>query len=200
MSLIDAIKLRFPSTEIEMISTHDTFDIIRFSIEHAQKRYLVISTSGLWKYTMPVTHKYEGSEHIELGFCVEADWHFEDENYNWIFQKLEWLANFMIERKTWFGVGHTIPNGKPAQTISKAFQQDHFFFDEASFLEREFQPFRIDNINVHFLFIIPISKSELDYKMKKTTFGFQKKMSKKGVNEVLEDFRVDIADKEWKLW
>lgn len=197
MSIKTQLQERFPESTISIYKADEKYNILQFDINFNHKKYTIICTDGLSEYTMPVSHKYEGSEHIELCFCLDADWDLTDANYNWAFEKIEWLGDFLLERQTWFGVGHTIPNGKPPVALSKVFTQDHFIFDEASVMTEQFQPLLVEEKQVHFLFIIPISKSELQYKMKKTIHGFKKKMKKKGLSEILEDFRIDIADKDW---
>lgn len=195
-SFITCLQERFPNSIISTIRESDGFDILQFTIT-SQKDYTIFCTKGLSNYKMPVSHNYKGKEHIELCFCAEADWDFNNVNYNWIPDKLEMLGKYMLEKQTWFGVGHTIPNGKPTVPLSKAFSQDYFFFDEASLLVEEFKPLTIDDRLIYFLFVIPISKVELDLKQKKTTFGFKKRMKRKGLTELLEDFRVEIADRDW---
>lgn len=198
MRIVEKLQERFPESKIEVVKEQPDFEILKLIIPFSKKTYTIICTSGLSDYQMPVTHKYDGKEHIELCFCAESDWDIENnEGYTWIYDRLEWLANFMLERKTWFGAGHTIPNGKPPMPLSKVFTQDYFYFDDPIVLEKEFAPLVGEDADIHFLFVIPISKVELDYKQKKTMFGFKKKMKRRGLTEVLEDFRIDIVDKDW---
>lgn len=197
MSFKQQLQERFPDSSVQTVSESEKFNLLQFTFPYFKKKYTIICTEGLSDYAMPVTHKYEGSEHIELCFCCESDWDLTDPNYSWVFDKLDWLGAFLLERKTWFGVGHTIPNGKPPVALSKVFTQTHFFFDEATVFTKEFAPISTKEKDIHFLFVIPISKIELDFKQKKTTFGFKKRMKKRGLSEILEDFRVDIADNGW---
>ena len=200
MSFLEHLQQRFPQSGFETLVVGDRFNIIRFDVQFRGKKYFVICTDGLWKYRMPVTPKYEGKEHIELSVCVEDDWDFEEENNQWIPEKLEWLGNFLLDRKTWFGAGHTIPNGNPPKPLSRSVTQDHFFFDEATYMHEIFNPFYIDETPVNFLFLIPVSKDELDYKHKKSTFVFKRKLANKNVHEVIEEFRPSIITRRWKLW
>lgn len=200
MSFLEQVKLRFPNSTFETLSSTPKFDIIRFDVEYLGKKYFTICTSGLWNYTMPVSEKYKGKEHIEICFCVEADWDFEDSEHQWPIDKLILLGNYLLERQTWFGAGHTIPNGNPPQPLSKTVTQDYFFFDEATFLHQLFNSFYVEEKLVHFLFVIPITKDELAYKQKKNTFGFKKKLASKNVHEVIEEFRPSSVVKKWMFW
>lgn len=200
MLILEQLKKRFPTANFETLNEGDSFNIIRYDVEFMEKKYWVISTHGLWKYTMPVSPKYEGKEYNELCICVEQDWDFTDKEHLWPVDKLMWLGNYMLEKESWFGEGHTIPNGKPPQPLSITITQDHFYFDEATFMHEMFHPFYVEDTLVHFLFIIPITKDELDYKNKKSTFNFKRKLADKGIHEVIEEFRPSLVDRKWKFW
>jgi hypothetical protein len=200
MTFTEQIKQRFSNSNVQILSSSENFDIILFEVEYLGKKYLTLSTSGLNKYTMPVSPKYAGKEHIELCFCFDADWDFEDEDHQWPIEKLNTLGNYLLEKQTWFGAGHTIPNGNPPQPLSKTVTQDYFFFDEATFLHKIFNSFYVEETLVNFLFIIPITKDELAFKQKKNTFGFKKKLASKNVHEVVEEFRPSSVVKKWMFW
>lgn len=200
MSFFEHIQNRFPNSVVKQIATTTHFNIICFEVEYLGKKYITISTDGLWKYTMPVAPKYAGKEHIELCICVENDWDLNDEDHQWPVEKLIWLGEFMLHKKSWFGAGHTIPNGEPPAPLSISVTQDHFFLDDATLMHKQFNPFYIDETLVHFLFVIPITKDELAYKQKTSTFNFKKKLASKNVHEVIEEFRPSSVIKKWMFW
>jgi hypothetical protein len=200
MLFLEQLNKRFPTSNFDVLNENSSFSIIRFDIEFRGKKYWVVSTNGLWKYTMPVSPKYAGKEHVELCVCVEEDWDFSDKEHLWPAEKLAWLGNYMLEKQSWFGEGHTIPNGKPPQAISVTITQDHFYFDEATFMHESFKPFYVEDTLVNFLFLIPITKDELDYKNKKSTFNFKRKIADKGIHEVVEEFRPSLIDRKWRFW
>src|SRR5690554_2333853 len=118
MSFLNSLKERFLASSFETLKETERFNVIRFDVEFRGKKYWVVTTDGLYTYKMPVSDKYRGKEHVELCFAMEHNWDFSEEAYQWPIEKLVWLGNFMLDRETWFGAGHTIPNGNPPMPLS----------------------------------------------------------------------------------
>lgn len=163
----------------------------------------VICTNGLSDYKMPVSEKSAGREYNELCFCLPSYWEWEDlenPNMNWIFPWLQKLSKYVIEKQTWFGHGHTIPNGKDLLPLSPNMRQNHLILSNPILLENELQPVQIDNKEVHFLTIIPIFSDEMDFKQAKGTFKFFQRFTNKGTNEILDDFRTTVMRGKWRIF
>lgn len=201
MLFLDRLKERFPQSSFEILKEETAFNIILFDLEFRGKKYKVFSTDGLYQYKMNVSPKYVGKEHIELCVCVEDDWNINDKEQQWPIEKLAWLGNYMLEKQTWFGAGHTIPNGNPPQSISLNVTQNHFFFDEATWMHDIFNSFYLtDDIVINYLFLIPITEDELAFKHKKSTFNFKRKLADRQISEVVEEYRPNFAMKRWRFW
>ena len=160
----------------------------------------VLMTNGLSDYKMPVSEKFAGREFNELFFCLPSYWDLEDEsnkNMSWVFDILNRLKNHVIDKETWFGVGHTIPFANPIQNISETMKEKYFFLSDPIFLEQELIPIEIDGKTIHFLAIIPIFEDEFDYKIGKGTYKFQKKLSYHTVTELLDDYRSTVLKSKW---
>lgn len=163
----------------------------------------VILTNGLSDYRMPVPDKLKGREYNELCFCLPSYWEWEDlenPNMNWIFPWLQKLSRHVVEKQTWFGHGHTIPNGKDLAPLSPAMRQNHLILSDPVLLENELKPISIGEKEVNFLAIIPIFPDEMDFKQAKGTFKFFVRMSNKGVNELLDDYRTTIMRGKWRIF
>jgi len=185
---------------MQIIRKEKDFDIIQFSLIFQEEKYTVVTTSGLSNYEMPVTENYKDRSRIEFCTVVDHLWDFNDAQNQWIYEKLAWLGNYLLERKTWFSIGHTIPNGKPAQAISNSFSQQYFYFDDPTLLSEELKPIEADERLVHFLCLLPISEKELNYKMSRSNFKFKKKLASENVTEVLELYRPDCVTKKFGFW
>lgn len=162
----------------------------------------VIVTNGLRDYKMPVPEKYAGREFNELYFCLPSYWDWDDlENprMNWIYPWIQKLVSYVIEKKTWYGPGHTLPCGKEMNELSPTMKQNHFFISEPLLLNQELEEVQIDDKLVHFLAIIPIFPDEMDYKQGKGTFKFLQKLSQAGVTEKLDDFRSSVLRSKWRF-
>jgi hypothetical protein len=163
----------------------------------------VLMTNGLSNYKMPVLEKFVGREFNELFFCLPSYWDLEDHSndaMNWVFEILFKLQRHVIEKETWFGVGHTIPFKNPIEAISSTMNQKYFFFADPIFIKDELQEIKVGDKSIHFLSIIPIFEDEFDYKIGKGTYKFQKKLAQKDVTELLDDYRGSALKSNWKLF
>jgi hypothetical protein len=163
----------------------------------------VICTNGLSEYKMPVPETMEERTYNELCFCLPSYWEWENlENpsMNWIFPWIQKLTKHVIEKETWFGHGHTIPNGKELPPFSPTMKQNHLFLSDPIALEKELQPVKHSGKMVHFLTIIPIFSDEMDFKQAKGTFKFLQRLSNKGVDEILDDYRTTVMRGKWRIF
>jgi hypothetical protein len=163
----------------------------------------VLMTNGLSTYKMPVLDKFIGKEHNELYFCLPSYWDLKDlnnPNVNWVFGALFRLQKHVQDKKSWFGVGHTIPFSNPLAEISEKMKEKYFFLDEPIFLKNELNSLKQNDKTIHFLAVIPIFEDELDYKLGKTTFKLQKKMQQQNVSELLDDYRCSVLKSKWRFW
>lgn len=163
----------------------------------------VLMTNGLSEYKMPVLDKFIGREHNELYFCLPSYWDIEDQNdegMNWVFKVLYKLQKHLLEKNTWFGIGHTIPFSNPLGPISERMSQSYFFMNEPWFLEKELTTVELTDKMVNFLSVIPIFEDEFDFKIGKGTYKFQKKLGGQNVTELLDDFRRSALKTKWRFF
>lgn len=162
----------------------------------------VLMTNGLSEYKMPVPEKMEGFEYNELYFCLPSYWEWEDRSnpsMSWVFDWIQKLAKYVIEKETWFGHGHTLPTGIEMEPLSPTMKQNHIILLSPILLEDELTELKVGDKTVNFLAIVPIFPDEMDYKQGKGTFKFIQKLQSKGVTEKLDDFRVTVLQSRWKI-
>ena len=162
----------------------------------------VILTNGLRAYKMPVDEKWKGREYNELYFCLPSYWEWEDTDnasMNWVFYWIQRLSKFVVENKTWFGHGHTMPCGKDLNPLSPTMKQNHFMLSDPLFLEEEMVSIQLVDKEVHFLSIIPLFKDEFDYKQSRGTFKFMQKLANSSITEKLDDYRGSALKRSWRL-
>lgn len=202
--LYEALEQRFGSKNITRLEKEagQSVDLVHISLQPT-KPFTVLTTLGLSTYTMPVLPKHKGREHIELCFCLPGYWDLSDrENprLNWVISWLYKLSNFLVEKETWFGTGHTIPVSNPLAPISETMKQSYFFMNEPVLLKEQLQSISIENKTIHFLTVIPIFEDEFDYKIGKGTQRFQKKMAQQNVTELLDDYRSSVLKNKWRFF
>lgn len=199
--LLQLLKERLGEDNFEEMLPQREGDLSLLKIK-IQKRseITVIMTNGLSHYRMPVPEKLIGYEYNELYFCLPSYWDFETAQGEWVLNWIQKLAKHVVEKQTWFGVGHTIPNGNPAEAISPTMQQKYLFLTEPVFLKDELQPLIMGASSVNFLAVLPIFEDEMDYKMGKGTYKFQKKLHGKGISELLDDYRMSSLKSKWRFF
>jgi len=162
----------------------------------------LLCTERLSDFVMHVNEKLKGRERNELFFCLPSYWeidNLENERFNWVFYWLDKLTNYVVNQNSWFGPGHTFPNGNPFQAISSTMKANHFILADPVLLEEKLQPIEITAGIVHFLSVIPIFEDEMDYKMGKGTFKLMTKLKNQGVTEKLDDYRSTTLKSKWRL-
>lgn len=155
----------------------------------------IVMTNGLSDYTMPVSEKWKGREHTELFFCLPTYWDLDDHdnpNCGWIYDWIFRLEQFVGEKQTWFGPGHTIPCGSPPAKISPLMLEEYFIFLDPIFTADVMKPLESEGKTVHFLSIVPLFGDELDYKMGKGAHKLIRKFVSRKIDERLDDYRVSV--------
>jgi len=204
MSLIPALEDRFGKHRVRTLGNplHPEQSLVFLYLE-LQVPITILMTNGLSDYTMPVSEKWKGREHTELFFCLPTYWDTEDSespNFSWTYDWIFRLEQFVRERQTWFGPGHTIDCGNPPAAISPLMKEEHLIFLDPIFAVEEMKPLQTDGKTIHFLSIVPIFGDELDYKMGKGTQKFVKKFIAKKNDERLDDYRVSILRSRMRFW
>lgn len=149
-----------------------------------ERPYHVVVTSGMSDRPMTVPPGLDepGNDFrfAELAIGLPPNWKLgekdlSDERWYWPLRLLKSIARLPHEYGTWLGVGHSIPNGDPADPYDASTRMDGVilmppFFpgtpgqeaDGFATLEREGQP------PVHFYGLLPVYPEEMDFKIKHT--------------------------------
>ncbi len=200
--LKDTLKARFGEHRVsELLVKEGETPLLIISLE-LRTPVTIVMTNGLSNYRMPVPEKLEGEDYNELYFCLPSYWEWEDTSnpeMNWVFDWIQRLAKHVIEKKTWFGHGHTMPCGSELKTLSNTMKQNHFFLTNPILLENELEKVQLGDKSIHFLAIVPIFIKEFEFKQSRGTFKFIRKLVNKGVSEKLDDFRDSVTKSKWRF-
>jgi hypothetical protein len=197
----EALSQRFGSEQCQHVAT-DSGAIELVLVQIPAKHCTLLLTNGLSAYKMPVHEKEVGNEHNELYFCLPSYWDInatELATMNWVFEWINRLAHFVVEKNTWFGHGHTMPCGKDKKELSPTMKQNHFFLSRPIYLEDELTPLQLPDYTVRFLAIIPVFEKEVEYKLHRGTLKFMDKLNTQGVSEKLDDYRGSVMKSKWRL-
>ena len=197
-----ALENRFGAHRVhELETTEGEIPLLMLDLE-LKTTVTVLMTNGLSDYKMPVPEKMAGLEYNELFFCLPSYWEWEDRTnpaMNWVFDWIQKLAKYVVERQTWFGHGHTLPTNKNMDSLSPTMKQNHLILLNPILLEDELSAIKVDDKMINFLAIVPIFADEMDYKQGKGTLKFIQKLQSRGVNEKLDDFRATTLQSRWKI-
>lgn len=197
----EALMQRFGSEHCQQITPN--IGAMELALVHLPKKHCtLLVTTGLSNYKMPVHEKEAGNEHNELYFCLPSYWDVnatELATMNWVFEWINRLAHFVVEKNTWFGHGHTMPCGKDKKELSPTMKQNHFFLSRPIYLKDELLPIELPDYTVQFLAIIPVFEKEVEYKLHRGTRKFMDKLNTQGVNEKLDDYRGSVLKSKWRM-
>ena len=199
--LSNALTIRFNSSKIRTIpkTNGDDFSLIAIEL-NLRSPLTLIMTDGLRAYEQPVDETKNGQKFIELFFCLPSYWDLDEPTDQWVIEWLQKLSKHLVRKKTWYGEGHTFPNGNPIHQISEKMQQKYFLLSEPIYITDLKNALEVEGKNVNFLSIIPIFEDEFDYKIGKGNYKLMKKMKDKGINEVLDHFRMTCLKNKWRLF
>lgn len=167
-----------------------------FSIHHCIPKegdYQLLITDGLRAYAQGVNEDNNGLEHIELYFCLPDYWNL-DQN-PWPLEWLNKLAEIPQKNTTWFGIGDTIPAGKPPEDLDDTFMANHFILRRPNMLAEQFSGEKWEKIPYKLLSVIPIFQRELDYKLRNSYSMLFKKFDKKNIDERIDPYRTSVCKK-----
>lgn len=193
------LKERLHITEFQRISLHNSFSLLLFTYV---KNYpiQILMTDGLSTYNQPVPEKFKAHQNIELYFALPSYWDITSLAMEWPKLWLEKLTTHLTEKQTWFGTGHTIPNGKPIAPFSSTVKQSYLFLNEPILFKNELSTIFVEDKSVNFLAVIPIFEDEFDFKMGKGTYKLQKKFSDKGITELVDEYRMTSLKNKWRFF
>lgn len=177
----------------------DDVPTVLISVQKRSKVTLLM-TIGLSDYKMPVPDLYAERSYTELVFCLPSHWDLDDISNQWVYNWIQKLAKHVVEKQTWFGPGHTIPNGNPVSAISERMKQKYLILTDPIYLKSELSPITLEDRTVYFLAILPIFEDEMDYKMGKGTFKLLQKIEGKGISEMLDDYRMSSLKSKWRIF
>ncbi len=181
-----------PQHKIDILLVKTDFD----------RNFTLLTTCGLSAYDMPLREEENNAPHIELCFALPSYWDltFTNENSSWVIEKLKFLVDFVLTKKTHFWDGHTMPNANPNGPFSNTMKQNHLFFSKAIIFENEFNTFEVGGKTVHLLFLIPLFQKELEHKFSRGIMAIKRKLVAGNHSEILDDFRTAAVKKRFGIF
>lgn len=166
-----------------------------------ERPFHTLITSGMSDKPMNTPEGVKECDFAELSICLPADWKiseedFKDERNYWPIRWLKFLARFPHEYNTWFGYGHTIPNGDPAEPFADNTQLNTMILLPTIVFSEEFHTLKLKDKSIDFYTIIPLYTEEVNLKMKKGVDALFEGFDKYGVSDIVNIDRPNTANKK----
>lgn len=194
-----------PSTVFhEIISTTVHIDI---HIVPPTPRWPWVSlvTSGMSDIPMAVPEGAEEFRFAELMIRLPEDWKLpegfapsdetaRDESWYWPFRWLKFLARFAHEAETWLGHGHSIPNGDPPGPLADGVAFTGVVLSRPWYGGPNFATLKLaDGAPVHFWSLIPVHRSEMEFKLQHGADALFEKLAADGYSDLFDPTRPPVA-------
>jgi len=173
------------------------------------RNYFVLVTTGMSDKPMNTPPEAKHLSYAELLMCLPPSWPLSlqrgellsnEQNY-WPIRSLKFLARFPHEYNTWFGPGHTIPNGDPPMPFAENTKLCCALLVEPILYGQDFAHLKVnDTKTVNFLSLIPIYTEEMDFKLKRGTSALLKRFNENGITEVLRLDRKNVCKSPFGLF
>ncbi|MCF7749314.1 suppressor of fused domain protein [Bacillus subtilis subsp. subtilis] len=168
--------------------------------------HLRLVTSGMSDLPMTLADDVEAPPYMELMVTLPADWpiqhdDFDNEAHYWPIRLLKQLARLPHKLDTWLGFGHTIPNFDPPQPYAPGVGFDGAIVLPPVNAPEGFGHLVIDDRKtIVFMSIVPLYPEEMALKLKKGSDALLDRFDAKGVSDIIEPGRVNVAKKRFGLF
>lgn len=171
-----------------------------------ERNYHTLFTTGMSYLPMNTPEELEGGEYAEVMICLPPSWPideeaFQNENHYWPVRWLKMIARFVHDYQTWMGMGHTMPNGDPAEPLSEETKLSGILLVPPLQVSPDFHVLQMDEERaVNFYCLVPLYTEEMNFKLKYGADALLERFDKYGINEVLDLTRRNVCKSSRLFW
>ncbi|MDQ1091051.1 hypothetical protein QE400_000464 [Xanthomonas sacchari] len=175
----------------------------------AEVPYLRLVTSGMSDLPMAVPEGVDVPRFprfMELLLTLPPDWpiayeDFQDERHYWPVRLLKTLARLPHKYDTWLGYGHTVPNGRPAEPYAPGVGFDGVIVLPPVSTPEAFAELVVDaDKTIVFMALVPLYPEEMALKLKQGAEALLDRFDAKGLQDVIDPARPNVARKRFGLF
>lgn len=220
----EEFKLAFGEECIEEISNHiekyvgpvdmvyhellsDTVHIDIHYVKPSKNRpFHILITSGMSDLPMSVPEGSGINPFNELMITLPEYWQvseeaFKDPKWYWPIAQLKFMARFPHKYKTYLSIGHTMPNGDPAEPYASNTKLSGMMLMPSAFAPDDFFELKInDEKTIYFYSLIPLYSEEMDFKLKHGAQALGDKLDAAQVYDVFDVKRKNVCKKRFWLF
>ncbi|MCA9082933.1 MAG: suppressor of fused domain protein [Planctomycetaceae bacterium] len=192
--------------KVEMVFHEIISDIVHIDVhwvKPTRKRpFHTLITSGMSDRPMVAPDPCREFEYAELCVNLPADWKISqkafssEENY-WPIRLLKFLARLPHEFETWLGIGHTVPNGDPAEPYADNTRFSCALLLPPLSLSEEFHCLECEDRKIWFYNVVPLYEEETNYKLSKGLEALVDRFEKHSVSDIIDINRPNTCKKKW---
>lgn len=196
--------------EIHMVFHELVSDTVHIDVHHVrptrERPFHTLITSGMSDLPMTVPEGVDCTRHMELMITLPEYWQvdsesFKDEKWYWPIRVLKYLARFPHKYATWFGWGHTIPNGDPAEPYADNTALSGVIILPPIRVPEEFHSLAINGEKaIEFFSLIPLYTEEMELKLRKGSNSLLEKFDKHGITDVVSIDRRNVGKKRFGIF
>jgi Suppressor of fused protein (SUFU) len=186
----------------ELLSDTIHLDVLVYAATD-ERPYHVLVTQGMSALSMTVPEGAEDQRFAELMFVLPRDWVMEgdaadEERWYWPMRTLKFVARLPHLHETWIGLGHTIPNGHPAEPYAEGTKLCCVMagvplgFGEG-FWRCELAPGK----TVRLYTLLPLYEDEMQFKLEHGSEALFEKLDERHVEESVDVNRRSVLAKRF---
>lgn len=152
-------------------------------------------TSGMSDLPMRTPEGSGVPRHLELMITLPGDWRldqadFQDERWYWPVRLLKVLARLPHKHDTFLGLGHTVPNGDPAEPYAPGTALCGAVLLPALGVPEAFTRLEIGpDKAIHFLSVVPLLADEMELKLRDGVDALAALLDERRVGDVVDPAR-----------
>lgn len=155
---------------------------------------ITLVTCGMAEQAMNAPDNDPALTHTELVMVLPPDWPIKEPRGMWPLTLLQGLAEIPHRFNTWLHIGHTVPNGDPAQPYARKCPFTGVVLAPTLLTPDEFEVLTVGEREIHFLGVVALHSDETDLKLAHGAGELFDRLDAAGVSEGLDMTRPSVAD------
>lgn len=186
----------------ELLSDTIHLDVLVYAATDARP-YHVLVTQGMSALPMTVPPGAEEYRFAELMLLLPRDWVMDgdaadEERWYWPMRTLKLVARLPHLHETWIGLGHTIPNGQPAEPYAEGTQLCCVMTGQPLGFGEGFGRCQVaPDKTVHLYVLVPLYEDETEYKLQHGSQALFEKLAARGVGQCVDVARRSVLAKRF---
>ena len=186
----------------ELLSDTIHLDVLVYAATD-ERPYHVLVTQGMSALPMTVPEGAEEHRFAELMLALPREWvmdgaEADEERWYWPMRTLKLVARLPHLHDTWIGLGHTIPNGHPAEPYAEHTKLCCVMAGPPMLLGDEFWKCQVaEGKTVRLYALLPLYADEMAFKLEQGSDALFEKLDERDVSELVDVKRRSVLAKRF---